>query len=69
MTKTGFIAVAFGLAAIVMVAIAAQQMRDSGFIIGAYGITAIILVAYIWSLARRLRQVEEAGSAEKEESQ
>lgn len=68
MTKTGFIAVAFGLAAIVMVAIAAQQMRDSGFIIRAYGITAIILVAYIWSLARRLDQAEKAGADQKEES-
>jgi hypothetical protein len=67
-TKTGFIAVAFGLAAIIMVAIAAQNMRDGGFLIRAYGITAIILVAYIWSLARRLRQVEEAGAAKKEES-
>ncbi len=68
MTKTGLIAVAFGLAAVIMVAIAAQNMRDGGFLIRAYGITAIILVAYIWSLARRLRQVEEAGATEKEES-
>lgn len=63
MTKTGIFALLFGLAAVVMVVIVAQDMRDSGFIIWAYVITAIILTTYMWLLARRLDQAQK-GRAE-----
>ncbi len=58
MTKTGIIAAAAGLAAIVMVFVVVPGMRDAGYIIRAYVITAVIFVAYIWSLAVRLDRVE-----------
>jgi hypothetical protein len=57
-TKTGIIAAAAGLAAIVMVFVVVPGMRDAGYIIRAYVITAVIFVAYIWSLAVRLDRVE-----------
>ncbi len=63
MTKTGIIAAAAGLAAIVMVFVVVPGMRDAGYIIRAYVITAVIFVAYIWSLAVRLDRVEKARAA------
>ena len=57
MTRTGIIAAAAGLAAIVLVFLVVPGMRDAGYIIRAYVITAVILVAYIWSLAARLDRV------------
>jgi hypothetical protein len=62
-TKTGIIAAAAGLAAIVMVFVVVPGMRDAGYIIRAYVITAVIFVAYIWSLAVRLDRVEKARAA------
>lgn len=67
MTKTGIIAAAFGLAAIVMVFLVVPGMRDAGYIIRAYVITAVILVAYIWSLAARLDRVEKDRGARQED--
>ncbi len=63
MTKTGIIAAAAGLAAIVFVFAVVPGMRDAGYIIRAYVITAIILVTYIWSLARGLDRVEKSREA------
>lgn len=67
MTRTGIIAAAAGLAAIVMVFLVVPGMRDAGYIIRAYVITAIILGAYIWSLAARLDRVEKAREARRED--
>ncbi|UCC84817.1 MAG: hypothetical protein JSW46_07830 [Gemmatimonadota bacterium] len=67
MTRTGIIAAAFGLAAIVMVFVVVPGMRDAGYIIRAYVITAVILVAYIWSLAARLDRVEKGRELRQED--
>jgi ATP/ADP translocase len=63
-TKTGIVAAVVGLAAIVMVFIVAQGMRDSGFIVRAYVSTAVIIAGYVFFLDRRLAQVER-GRAER----
>ncbi|UCF19020.1 MAG: hypothetical protein JSU87_13975 [Gemmatimonadota bacterium] len=60
MTRSGIVAALVGLAAIVLVLVVGQDMRDSGFIIRAYIITAAILVGYTWSLARRLERARRA---------
>jgi hypothetical protein len=66
-TRTGIIAAAAGLAAIVMVIVVVPGMRDAGYIVRAYVITAVILVAYIWSLAARLDRVEKDWEARQED--
>jgi hypothetical protein len=66
-TRTGIIAAAAGLAAIIMVFVVVPGMRDAGYIIRAYVITAIILVTYIWSLARGLDRVEKSREARQED--
>ncbi len=63
MTRSGLIAAAFALAAIVLVLIVAQDMRNADFIIRAYVITAVILALYTWSLSRRLRRAEQQKQA------
>jgi len=63
-SKTGIIAVLFGLAAMVLVFVVVPDMRDAGYIIRAYVITAVILVVYIWLLAGRLAQAEKARGAQ-----
>lgn len=67
MTKTGIIAAAAGLAAIVLVFLVVPGMRDAGYIIRAYVITTIILVAYVWSIAARLGQAEKVREARQED--
>jgi hypothetical protein len=62
-TKTGIIAAAAGLAAIVMVFLVVPGMRDAGYIIRAYVISAVIVVAYVWSIAARLDQAEKGREA------
>ncbi len=64
MSKTGIIAVLFGLAAMVLVFVVVPGMRDAGYIIRAYVITAVILVGYVWLLAGRLAQAEKARGAQ-----
>ncbi len=56
MTKTGTIAVAFGVLALIVtiLAVDARGMSSPRFVTSAYGVTTLILVAYTWSLARRL---------------
>ncbi len=63
MTRTGIIAAAAGLAAIVMVFLVVPGMRDAGYIIRAYVISAVIVVAYVWSIAARLDQAEKGREA------
>lgn len=63
MTRTGIIAAAFALAAIILVIVVAQGMRDAGFITRAYVLTAAILAVYTWSLARRLSRAQQGESA------
>ncbi|UCC71405.1 MAG: hypothetical protein JSV86_13540 [Gemmatimonadota bacterium] len=67
MTKTGIIAAAAGLAAIVMVFLVVPGMRDAGYIIRAYVITAVIVAAYVWSLAARLDRVEKGREARQQD--
>jgi hypothetical protein len=62
-TRTGIIAAAFALAAIVLVAVVAQDMRGAGFVVRAYVVTAAILAVYTWSLARRLSRAQQGESA------
>jgi hypothetical protein len=62
-TRTGIIAAAAGLAAIVMVFLVVPGMRDAGYIIRAYVISAVIVVAYVWSIAARLDQAEKGREA------
>jgi hypothetical protein len=62
-TKTGIIAAAAGLAAIVLVFAVVPGMRDAGYIIRAYVISAVIVVAYVWSVAARLDQAEKGREA------
>ncbi|MGD2218271.1 MAG: hypothetical protein PVJ64_16055 [Gemmatimonadales bacterium] len=68
MTRTGIIAAAAGLAAIVMVFVVVPGMRDAGYIIRAYVTTAVILVVYVWSLAARLDRVEKVREARQQDS-
>jgi hypothetical protein len=67
-TRTGIIAAAAGLAAIVMVFVVVPGMRDAGYIIRAYVTTAVILVVYVWSLAARLDRVEKVREARQQDS-
>ncbi len=59
MTKSGLIAVAFAVVAIIVVYVAAQGMRNSDFIIMSYVATAAILGLYVWSLTQRLSRAEQ----------
>ena len=68
MTRTGIIAAAAGLAAIVLVFLVVPGMRDAGYILRAYVITAVILVAYIWSVAARLDRVEKDREAREQDA-
>ncbi len=68
MTRTGVIAAAFALAAIILVIVVSQGMRDAGFIMRAYVVTAIILAVYTWSLARRLSRAREASVPAREDA-
>ncbi len=67
MSKTGIIAVLFGLAAMVLVFVVVPGMRDAGYIIRAYAITAVILVGYVWLLAGRLAQAEKGRGTQQED--
>lgn len=68
MTRTGIVAAAFALAAIILVIFVAQGMRDAGFIVRAYVVTAIILAVYTWSLARRLSRAREGSAPAREDA-
>lgn len=67
MTRTGIIAAAAGLAAIVLVLAVVPGMRDAGYIIRAYVIAAVVIVGYIWFLAGRLDQAEKGREARQED--
>ncbi len=63
MTKSGLIGAAFAAAAIIVVFVAAQGMRNSDFIVMSYVATAAIIGLYVWSLGRRLSQAEQQKQA------